>query len=158
MIDVLQILDGLGIESRTFAHPPVLTVEAAREHWATIDAAHTRNLVLKDAAGRYFLIVLPADKPLDLKSLPDKIGSKRLRFAPADQLPDLLGIEAGAVSALALVNDLDRRVELVIDAPLMTAERIACHPLDNCRTTVLAPAGLQTFLRSIGREARIVAL
>lgn len=158
MSDVLDMLDRLGIETETFAHPPVLTVEAAREHWATIDAAHTKNLVLKDAAGRCFLVVLPAEQPLDLKSLPDKIGSKRLRFAPADQLPDLLGVEAGAVSALAIVNDHDRRVELVIESSLMAADRIACHPLDNCRTTVLSPDGLQAFLRSIDREARIASL
>lgn len=158
MTDVLAMLDELGIESLTFDHPPVLTVDEARAHWAGIDAAHTKNLVLKDAGGDHFLVVLPAEMPLDLKSLPARIGAKRLRFAPADQLPDLLGVTSGAVSALAIVNDAPGRVRLVIEASLKDADRIAFHPLDNRRTTVITPNGLRALLAAIGREALYVSL
>ena len=158
MTDILAMLHQLGIECRTFEHPPVMTVEEARAHSAGIDAVHTKNLVLKDAAGEYYLVVLPADMQIDLKVLPARIGSKRLRFAPADQLPDLLGVSTGAVSVLAIVNDAAGRVRLIVEASLMDAERIACHPLDNRRTTVIAPEGLRTFLAAIGREAAYVAL
>lgn len=158
MIDILALLDEHGIDTETHDHPPVLTVEAARAHWTSIDAAHTKNLLLKDAAGQHWLIAMPAEKPLDLKSLPDRIGSKRLRFAPSERLPDLIGVETGAVSAFAIVNDREGRVRLVIDSTLMAAERIAFHPLDNRRTTVLSPDGLRAFLAAIGREAAVVKL
>lgn len=158
MSDVLALLDSLGIAHSTHDHPPVFTVDEARGHWSAIAATHTKNLFLKDAAGRYWLVAMPAEKPLDLKSLPDKIGSKRLRFAPAEQLLDILGIAPGAVSALAVVNDRDQRATLVVDAELMRADAIAFHPLDNRRTTVLAPAGLTRLLASLGREAVIAEL
>ena len=153
MIDILALLEANGITSETHEHPLVLTVEEARAHWASIPAAHTKNLLLKDAGGLFWLVAMPAEKPLDLKSLPDKIGSKRLRFAPAEQLPALIGVESGAVSAFAIANDHVGQVRLVIDADLMAAERIAFHPLDNRRTTVITPAGLRQFLAAIGREA-----
>jgi Ala-tRNA(Pro) deacylase len=158
MIDIAAALSALDIENHVHHHPPVLTVEEARGHWAAIDATHSKNLLLKDAAGTFWLVCMPAEAPLDLKALPAKIGSKRLRFAPAEQLPDLLGVEVGAVSAFAIVNDLPGRVRLVLDAALMAAGWIAFHPLDNRQTIVLTPDGLRTFLASIGREAAEVAL
>ncbi len=157
-IDLLDLLDRHKIRSETHEHPPVLTVDAARAHWASIPATHTKNLLLKDAAGIFWLIAMSAEKPLDLKSLPSKIGSKRLRFAPSDALPELIGVETGAVSAFAIVNDRAGRVRLVIDAELMAAERVAFHPLDNRRTTVLTPEDLRRFLTAIGREALVADL
>jgi Ala-tRNA(Pro) deacylase len=158
MSDILATLDELGIAAETHAHPPVLTVEEARAHWGAIDARHSKNLFLKDAGGAYWLVCMPADAPLDLKSLPARIGSKRLRFAPAEDLERLLGVQPGSVSAFAIVNDRGGAVRLVLDAALMDAPRIAFHPLDNSRTTVLTPADLRRFLASIGREALEAAL
>ena len=158
MTDVLAMLDELGVETTTHDHPPVLTVEEARAHWAGIDAAHTKNLLLKDAGGQFWLVVLPAEATLDLKALPARIGAKRLRFAPADDLPRLLGVATGAVSPLALVNDRDGAVRLAIDAALMTAPRVAFHPLDNRRTTVLAPDGLRRFLDAVAHPPLVAPL
>jgi Ala-tRNA(Pro) deacylase len=158
MTDVLAMLDDLGIAAETHAHPPVLTVEEARAHWATIDARHTKNLFLKDASGAHWLVCMPADAPLDLKALPARIGSKRLRFAPPEDLERLLDVQPGSVSAFAIVNDRGGAVQLVLDAALMDAPRIAFHPLDNSRTTVLTPDDLRRFLASIGRKALEAAL
>jgi Ala-tRNA(Pro) deacylase len=158
MTDLIAFLRALGVETETHAHPPVLTVDEARAHWAAIDAAHTKNLLLKDAGGVFWLVVMPAEATLDLKSLPARIGSKRLRFAPPEELPRLLGVETGAVSALAVINDVDNHVRLVVDARLMEAPRIAFHPLDNRRTTVITPDGLSRFLDALGREAIVAQL
>ncbi len=150
MTDLFGQLDALGIVHETHDHPPVFTVEQSRAHWAAIDAAHTKNLLLKDAGGAYWLVVMPAEAVLDLKGLPARIGAKRLRFASADDLMRLLGVESGSVSAFALVNDRDHAVRLVLDSSLMAAPRIALHPLDNSRTTVVPTAGLISFLAAIG--------
>jgi hypothetical protein len=107
MTDVIGMLDQLGIESQTHEHPPVLTVDEARAHWATIDAAHSKNLLLKDAGGVFWLVVMPAEKPLDLKALPARIGSKRLRFragrgaAAAAGVGDRRRVRAGRSSTIA---------------------------------------------------------
>lgn len=158
MTDLFDQLNALGIAHETHDHPPVFTVEQSRAHWATIDAAHTKNLLLKDAGGAFWLVVMPAEGTLNLKALPARIGSKRLRFASADDLLRLLGVESGAVSAFALINDRDHVVRPVIERALIDTIRIAQHPLDNARTTVIPTPGLLTFLNAIGFEPLIADL
>lgn len=155
---LFALFDRLGIASTTHDHPPVFTVEQARAHWAAIDAAHAKNLLLKDAGGVFWLVVMPADMPLDLKALPARIGSKRLRFAPPDDLMRLLGVESGSVSPLALINDSAGEVRLVLDTALSASPRLGFHPLDNRRTTVLTREGFDVFLAAIGVTPIMVSL
>ncbi len=147
--DYEAIIAARGITVQLFNHPPVATVNEARDHWAMIDAAHTKNLLLKDEGRQYWLVVMPADARLDLKALPGAIGSRRLRFAGADDLERLLGVQTGAVSPLALVNDRQNEVKLAIDKTLMSADRIAFHPLRNDATITLSPQDLTTYLGEI---------
>lgn len=150
MSGVIERLEALGIPSQTHDHPAVLTVEQMRGHWAAIDASHTKNLLLKDAGGKFWLVVMPAEASLDLKALPDRIGSKRLRFASPEDLFRLLSVTSGAVSAFALMNDTNREVHLVLDRRLATSVRIALHPLNNRQTTVVSTGDLLRFLSSLG--------
>ena len=157
MDDLFARLDALGVAHRTHDHPPVYTVEQSREHWEAIDAEQTKNLLLKDDRG-FWLVVMPAEAPLDLKALPAVIGSRRLRFASAEDLDRLLGVRSGSVSAFALLNDEGREVRLVLDASLARASAVAMHPLDNARTTVVAGPDLVRFLESIGVTPIVVTL
>ena len=67
------------------------------------------------------------DKVIDLKALPNDIGSDRLSFGSADRLFELLGVRPGAVSPFTLINDPDHKVRLVLDADL--ADQPACSPI-----------------------------
>ena len=158
MSELFDRLDRLGIVHVTYDHAPVFTVEQSKAHWHSIEAAHTKNLLLKDGTGTFWLIVMPAEHRLELAQLQPKLGSKRLRFASPDELRRLLGVESGAVSPLALLNDAHREVQLVIDERLSAEPKIAMHPLDNTRTTVIAFTDLLTFLGSIGVSPTIMAL
>ena len=86
-------------------HPPVHTVEQAERYWSRLPGIPVKNLLLKDAAGTLFLVVIPGDVSLDLKALPTCIGSKRLSFARDADLAGALAVERGAVSPLAVLND-----------------------------------------------------
>jgi Ala-tRNA(Pro) deacylase len=66
-----------------------------------------------------------------------------------------LGIEPGAVTPFAAMNDTDRRVQVVLDAALMRHDTINCHPLTNTMTTSIARADLVRFLESTGHPPRI---
>lgn len=149
-----SLIADLNIIVGSHDHAAVATVEEARAHWASIDAAHTKNLLLKDEGKRFWLVVMPADMPLDLKALPAAIGSKRLRFAGPDDLQRLLGVTSGAVSALALVNDHDATVSLVIERGLLAAPLIAQHPLRNDATVTLPPADLVRYVEATGHHAQ----
>jgi len=57
----------LGIAYERHEHPAVATVEEAQKYWAGIDAAHCKNLFLRNQKGnRHYLVVLLHSKRADL--------------------------------------------------------------------------------------------
>ena len=116
MVDLYQILAEHHIEYERHDHPPVYTVEDVKRLVPPLPAAKTKNLFLRDQKGkRHFLVIVPADKRLNIKALNDRIGSSRLSFGSADRLKKYLGVDPGSVTIFALINDPDHFVELIID-------------------------------------------
>src|SRR5882762_6007936 len=123
-------LDRLGIAHPPVGHPPLFTVEQSRSLRGGIAGGHTKNLFLKDKKGALFLVTAPEDAAIELKSLHRLLGaSGRFSFGAAELMRETLGIEPGAVTPLAAMNDTGRRVSVVLDAALMRHEVINCHPL-----------------------------
>ncbi|MDE2361822.1 MAG: prolyl-tRNA synthetase associated domain-containing protein [Hyphomicrobiales bacterium] len=155
---ILDALQDDGVDCLVHLHPPVHTVEEAREYWAHIAGAHAKNLFLKDAGGRLWLVVAPSESRVDLKRLPRIIGSKRLSFGAADLLAEVLGVSPGSVSPLAAMNDKQGRVTVALDASLMKAEIVNVHPLVNVATIGLTPGELVGFLTKRGHAPLVVDL
>lgn len=143
-------LDRLAIRSETAQHPPVFTVEEAKRHRIDHDGIHVKNLFLRDKKGAMWLVTVPEDRPLALKELGAAIGATHLSFASFDRLRAHLGVEPGSVTPFAVLNDRERKVKLVLDAALVSAERVHCHPLTNDRTTAVSGADLLRFLEAVG--------
>lgn len=140
-----------------FTHPPVFTVEEAKRHRpAGSEGVHVKNLFLRDKKGEMFLVTTHEDRAIDLRALADVIGKKNLSFASFDRLRTHLAVEPGSVTPLAVRNDRAGAVRLVLDASLLGASRLHCHPLTNDRTVSLAPADLLRFARATGHEPQIV--
>ena len=156
--DILDALEAAGIEPVVHLHPPVHTVEEAAEHWKGIAGAHTKNLFFKDAGGKLWLVTALSERRLDLKRLPQLMGSKRLSFGSADLLQSTLGVQPGSVSPLAAMRDGEGKVSVVLDAALMKGDTVNMHPLVNVATIGMAPAQLTAFLRKHGHEPQIVDL
>lgn len=154
--ELFAFLDRHGIAHRTFEHAPVFRVEEGREIKAALPGGHTKNLFLKDAKGRLWLVCALGETRVDLKALPAAIGSARLSFGSAELMREVLGVEPGSVTVFALLNDPEARVSLVLDRALMDADPVNFHPLSNHATTALSQAGLQAFLRTLGVEAPVV--
>ncbi len=68
----------------------------------------------------------------------------------------VLGVSPGALTLLALINDPDGLVTVVVDASLLQADQVNFHPLVDEDSTGLRPDDLLTFVRSCGREPLIV--
>ena len=154
--DLFAFLDRHGIAHRTLEHPPVFRVEEGRAFKAALPGGHTKNLFLKDAKGRLWLVSALQDTAVDLKALPRAIGSARLSFGPEAVMLEALGVRPGSVTALALLNDPGGRVTFVADAALMAADPVHFHPLGNDATTALGREGFAAFLRALGREPVVV--
>ncbi len=157
--ELLAYLESNGIEARTFRHPPVHTVEESKSLRGDIPGLHTKNMFLRDGKKNYFLFVTDEDAVINLKQLARKIGAKGgLSFGSADALLELLGIQPGAVSVLAVVNDKERKVRVVLDQKLVGVATINCHPLSNQRTTSLSREALEKFLAVTGRDTSYIDL
>ena len=146
-----------GIETQRFEHPPVMTVEESERLVPKLPGVKTKNLFLRDKKGaRHILATVPHDRSVDLAALGGALGTGRLGFASAGRLHKYLGITPGSVSLLALVNDVEKAVEFVIDRSLWEADAVQAHPLVNSATLAVPHAALERFLAATGHVPRVV--
>lgn len=156
--DLFARLEELGIPTTTVDHPAVFTVAESSGLERSLPGGHTKNLFLKDAKDRLFLVVAQSSTPVDLKSLHKTLGCARLSFGKPDLLMQVLGVPAGSVTAFSLINDKGHRVSVAIDAALMQHESINCHPLENTATTNISRDDLLKFIKACGHDPRVVGL
>lgn len=157
--DLMERLDSLGIAHRTVEHDAVFTVAESQTLDREIPGGHTKNLFLKDGAGRLLLVVAHAHSRVDLKALGKQVGARgRLSFGRPELLQEVLGVSPGSVTAFAVINDRAGRVEVVVDEALMAFDTINAHPLENTATTNIARDDLLRFIRACGHGPRILYL
>lgn len=156
--ELLKRLDEWKIPFSYEEHQPVLNMAESGTLVLDVSGARCKNLLLQDKKGHYFLVVTTAEKSLDLGMLSETLGSKRLSFASADRLFDLLGIRTGSLSPFALVNDEANQVRLVMDTDLANESDFLFHPLENNASVLLSRSGLDSFLAGIEHPAQWLAL
>jgi Ala-tRNA(Pro) deacylase len=157
--ELLAFIRDIGIDAPTTEHPHVKTIAESRTVRGHIAGVHTKNLFLRDAKRRYFLVVTDEETKIDLKALSTTIGaSGKLSFGSADSLMEILGVESGCVSLLALANDRERKVTLVLDDELRTASVVNCHPLASNRTTSLSTDDISRFVAATEHRPLYVRL
>ena len=117
--ELFAFLDRLGIAHTTVSHPPLFTVEESRALRGRIPGGHTKNLFLKAKTGALFLVVALEDARIDLRRLHHRLDTGRFSFGSADLLRAALGVEPGAVTPFAAINDVEGAVSVVLDAPMM---------------------------------------
>ena len=154
--DLIAFFDAHGIDHATTEHEAVFRVGEGEEIKHGIAGAHSKNLFLKDAKGRLWLISAQDTTVIDLKRLHPVIGSARLSFGSAELMAETLGVTPGSVTAFAMINDADRRVTSVLDRALAQAERVNFHPLTNTATTTVSQAGLRRFFQALGITPLVV--
>ncbi|MDP2763983.1 MAG: prolyl-tRNA synthetase associated domain-containing protein [Brevundimonas sp.] len=145
-----------GVDQTTHDHPAVFRVDEGHALKAAMPGAHTKNLFLKDKKGRLWLISARQDTVIDLKRAPKTIGSDKLSFGNEALLYETLGVRGGSVTALGLINDVDRRVTFVLDKALWDADIVNFHPLTNTATTALTQEAFRRLLSLLGREPIVV--
>jgi Ala-tRNA(Pro) deacylase len=98
--DLFALLDRHGIDHATCEHPAVFRVGEGEAVKAAIPGAHTKNLFLKDAKRRLWLVSALDTAVIDLKTLHHTIGAARLSFGSPDLLLGTLGVRPGSVSLI----------------------------------------------------------
>ena len=151
-------MDALGIAHKTYTHPPVFTVAEAVALRGQLPGGHCKSLFLKDKKGGLWLIVALEERRIDLKRLAAALEAPRFSFGNAELLYEVLGVRPGSVTPFALVNDRERRVSVVLDREMLERDPLNYHPLENDRTTAIAPADLLRFIAACGHTPRVLDL
>ena len=157
--DLFAFLDRLGIRHATVRHPPLFTVEESQGLRGQIAGGHTKNLFLKDKRGALYLVTTLEDAEIELKGLHRRLGaSGRFSFGSAELLRETLGVEPGAVTPFAVINDTARRVSVVLDTAMLAQATLNYHPLRNTMTTSITREALIKFLEATGHPPRLAAV
>jgi Ala-tRNA(Pro) deacylase len=148
----------LGIETETRRHEPLFTVDQSRALRGAIPGGHCKCLFLTNKKRALWLVVALEDRGIDLKALARRLGCGRFSFAKPDLLMEALGVNPGAVTPFALINDTGGRVKVVLDREMMALDLLNYHPLTNEATTSIATKDLLRFMAATGHEPEIVDL
>lgn len=154
----LEYLKNHNIEFKLYEHPAVFTTKEAAIHCKNVPGIPVKNLLLKSDKSDFFLVVLPAEKRLDSNKLRKLFGVKKLRFASAEDLMNLMALEPGSVSILGLINDKDAKVTLILDKEAADAEIINFHPNVNTASVTFTKKEFQKFLNTLKQEKIIKEL
>ena len=154
---LIEFLRSLGIIVNPVAYPAHSTVEEGRALRGDMPGTFTKNLLLRDKKSRLFLIVAEESRSIDLRTLHANIGaSGRLGFASSDTVREVLGVEPGALTPLALAHDTNRATTVVLDAKIMHDEQLNFHPLVNTQSVGLRPSELLRLIAATGHEHLII--
>ena len=133
-IRVYDFLDKLGIQYQRIDHEAAMTMEACEEIDRSLGDNTTicKNLFLCNRQETdFYLLLMPGDKPFKTKDLSAQIHSSRLSFAKPEYMEKYLDITPGSVSVLGLMNDSEKKVQLLIDEDVMKEPYFGCHPCIN---------------------------
>ena len=135
-------------------------MEVCKEVDEVLDAQICKNLFLCNRQQtKFYLLMMPADKPFKTKELSAQINSARLSFAGADKMLEFLDILPGSVSVMGLMNDKDDRVTLLVDDDLMDKEYLGCHPCVNTSSLRLKTKDVfEVFVPAVNHSVTTVKL
>lgn len=155
--DVLDYLNANQIKYEAYEHKAVYTCSEAEIHCKDIPGISAKSLLVK-AKDQFYLCLVPANKKLDSKGLEVIVGVKKIRFATADELMQLLGLTPGSVSPFGLINDKEHKVKLLVDETIAQSEYVQFHPNINTATLALTQKEFQKYLDVIKVEKKVEKL
>ena len=156
-IDIYNTLSDLSIAYERIDHPAVYTSEEARRLVPHHPAKTAKNLFLRDKKGkRHILLVVEDHKTVQFKSIEQETGLSHLSMGSPERLMRYLGVKPGAVSPLALANDPQGQVELLVDRELWKGQAIQVHPLVNTATLILSIADMERFINYTNHRVQFV--
>lgn len=159
MENVLNFLDKNNIEYKLHEHPAVFTCEDAEKHCANVPGLPSKNLFLRDdKKKRFFLVVMPAHKQLNLKKLGENLGVKKLGFASPNSLKEKLELEPGSVSPFGLINNEEKDVEVYIDKDIKDAEIASFHPNINTGSLEITKENFEKYLNLFKNKVEIIEI
>jgi len=117
-------------------------IEAAQILGVPASLVFKTIVVTREGKGKPILAVVPGDREVDLKSLANAVGEKKLHLPTEREAERLTGLQAGGISPLALIN---RGFQVVIDASALVAAEIYVSGGQRGLNIHLAPSAMATL-------------
>ncbi len=159
-IRVYDLLDSLNIDYYRTDHEHADNMEACYDIDAVLGVTICKNLFLCNRQKtKFYLLMMPGEKPFKTKELSSQINSARLSFADEEQMLRYLDIQPGSVSIMGLMNDAENSVQLLIDEDVLAGEYIGCHPCVNTSSLKLRTEDVTNiFLPAVHHDYIVVKL
>lgn len=160
-IRVYDFLDREKIEYwRTDHEDRANTMEDCIAIDAVLEATICKNLFLCNRQKtKFYMLMMPGDKPFKTKEISGQINSARLSFATEDYMLEYLDILPGSVSVMGLMNDHGNNVNLLVDEDILKGEFVGCHPCVNTSSLKIRTADIfERFLPAVGHTYTVVHL
>lgn len=159
-IKVYDLLDELGIAYERTDHEEANTMEACNEIDRILGTIICKNLFLCNRQEtKFYLLMMPGEKPFKTKELSAQINSARLSFGKPEYMEEFLHIKPGAVSVMGLMNDKENQVQLLMDRDVIESEDLGCHPCVSTSSLKMKTKDvLEKFLPAVHHEPIIVEL
>lgn len=153
-IKTYDLLDSLGIPYYRTDHAPADTMEVCNVIDAVLEVLICKNLFLCNRQKTvFYLLLMPGDKPFKTKDLSRQLGVSRLSFGTPEDMERLLDVTPGSVTVMALRNDPENRVQLLMDEDVLKEENFGCHPCINTSSIKLKTADLlERFLPAVHHD------
>lgn len=158
--ETYDLLDRLGIAYQRTDHAPADTMEVCNVIDAVLGVLICKNLFLCNRQKtKFYLMLMPGDKPFKTKDLSHQLGVARLSFGTPEDMERLLNVSPGSVSVMGLQYDRENQVQLVVDRAVLEQEYFGCHPCINTSSLKLKTADVvEKFLPAVHHEMIQVTL
>lgn len=159
-IRTYDLLDSIGVEYWRIDHEAAFTMEVCEAIDKALGAMICKNLFLCNRQKTdFYLLMIPGDKIFKAKELSHQIGSARLSFAGSEDMLKYLDITPGSVSVMGLMNDVQKKVKLLVDEDLLNEEYIGCYPCVNTSSLRLGTKDMfGPVLKALEHDLTVVKL
>ena len=135
-----------------------VSIDDCREVDGALGVSTVKTLLLCNRQKtRFYLLVMPGDKPFVTRDFGAALGVSRVSFAPAEMLGELLGTVVGGASPLAVVS-APAHIRVVFDREALATETFGCNDGTPHNYLRLATDDVRRYLESCGRPCELVDL
>jgi len=154
---IYEIFKALNIvEYQVREHVAIFSTEDSDRYGLAMEGLNLKNLLIREKKTEtFFLVIIDEHTQMDMKHFKEVTGWKKVRFADENELWELLHLSPGAVTPLALFNDIEHRIKVVLGKDIVIApedEKISFHPCRNTATLTMRKGDFLKFLEYMGND------
>lgn len=144
---VYEILKKLNIEYEKVTHPALFTEKDDEKYGIVFNGTTCKNLFIRNKnKSKYYLIIIPLNKRINLNELQEKLNETRLSFGSEETLFEKLKITSGSVSLLNIIEVEQTDVKFIIDSNLLKENKVGFHPNTNKATVLFSPQNIEKIM------------